>query len=346
MSGECSEDAISLLLQQESYKQKVLRRLLDNHLITRKQKDGLKGYRLMYNGKRILLQMSEETFSFYLADGADFPMRKSTLTQRVRQHRISEILAMMEKADIILARNKKLPLFEKEMTQADDLSQSFFYHPREVKVQPDLTRKIISSKMTGVWLSDDAVWLTYNIGQQLPTWFENVENRAEALVRSMLREKGLEYDDVGVAMFGQSIEQAMECLNDPKMCRYILNAPFSRFCYVPLDEKGVFLMKLLRDSDKLNNLKAILAEDLSQGNKHRWINHDGYNPDGLPTLICIDGDLKRLIRFITQLQYQGLQGEVICFDFQKEAIKEYCGEKTKISTVDREAVRKTFFSGE
>ena len=159
----------------------------------------------------------------------------------------------------------------------------------------------------------------------------------------MLREKNLEYDSIGTVIFGYGIEQAMECLRDSKMCRYILYAPFSRFCYVPLDEKGVFLMKLLGDNEKLDCLQAILAEDLRKDNEKHWMNHDGYNADGLPTLICVDCDLKRLIRFMTQLQYQGLQGEIICFDFQKEAIKEYCGEKTKISTVDLEAVRKNFF---
>lgn len=112
MSGECSEGMLSLLLPQESYRKKVLRRLLEDKLITRRQKDGVKGYRLMYRGKKSLLQMSEAEFSFYLADGADFSMRRSAVTQRVRQHRISETLAMMMQAKVLLERNRKPSFFE------------------------------------------------------------------------------------------------------------------------------------------------------------------------------------------------------------------------------------------
>lgn len=310
-------------------------------MITRKQKDGVMGYRLMNSGKKNLLQMAEDTFAFYLADGADFSMRKSGATQRLRQHRISETLAIMDKAGIRIDRKEKPPLFEETIPQAADDTQSFFYHPKEVKVQPDLTRKIISSRMTGVYLSEGAVWLCYNIGSELPMWFENVENRADALVRSMLREKGLRFDEAGALLIGAGMEQAKECLGDSKTARYILNSPFHRYCFIPLDEKGALLLRLMDDHETFHSLHSILTEDL-QPCTDNWLKHDGYNAAGLPTLICIDCDLKRLIRFIMQLRYQGRYGEVICFDFQKEAIKEYCGEKTKISTVDWETVRRNF----
>lgn len=98
LSGECAEEALTLLLPQESYRQKVLRRLLEERLLSKYQKDGVKGYRLMRKGKETLLQLEWERFSFYLADGADFSMRRAGLTQRQRQHCISEILAIMERA--------------------------------------------------------------------------------------------------------------------------------------------------------------------------------------------------------------------------------------------------------
>lgn len=44
--------------------------------------EGYKGYRLMRKGKETLLQLEWERFSFYLADGADFSMRRAGLTQK------------------------------------------------------------------------------------------------------------------------------------------------------------------------------------------------------------------------------------------------------------------------
>ena len=54
--------------------------------------------------------------------------------------------------------------------------------------------------------------------------------------------------------------------------------------------------------------------------------------------------LKTLDSFYNAASVSGTAREVICFDFQKEAIREYCGEKTKISTVDLEAVRRQFLA--
>ena len=159
LSGECAEEALTLLLPQESYRQKVLRRLLEERLLSKYQKDGVKGYRLMRKGKETLLQLEWERFSFYLADGADFSMRRAGLTQRQRQHCISETLAIMERAEILMDRSKKQPIFENIPKQSGELSQAAFFHPKEVKAQADFTRKIISSKMTGVLLSQAEVWL-------------------------------------------------------------------------------------------------------------------------------------------------------------------------------------------
>lgn len=312
LSGECAEEALTLLLPQESYRQKVLRRLLEERLLSKYQKDGVKGYRLMRKGKETLLQLEWERFSFYLADGADFSMRRAGLTQRQRQHCISEILAIMERAEILMDRSKKQPIFENIPMQSGELSQDAFFHPKEVKAQADFTRKIISSKMTGVLLSQAEVWLCFN--------------------------------GTNALLFGRGMQQAVQCLEDAKMRVTILNAPFQRFCFIPLDENGILLLKLMYDAEAYQSLLAVLAEDLQQKEEQPFIIQDGYNQNGQPTLICVDCDLKRLIQFQTQLSYLGVQGEAICFDFQKEAIEKYCGEQTKISTVNLETVRKNFLA--
>lgn len=345
VSGECSDDALALLLPQESYRQKVLHRLLEDKLLSKYQKEEQKGFRLMRKGKKGLLQLDKERFSFYLEDGADFSMRRTKLSQRQRQHRISETLAMMERAGIPIYRDQKYPIFEKEVQQAEAFSQAAFFHPKEVKIQTDLTRKIISSRMSGVWLSSDAVWLCYNMGASLPKWFENVESRADILIRSMLRMQGMELDSTNALLFGSSMTQAALCLEDAKMRAYILHTSFRRFCFVPLNDKGCTLLKLLGDAESYGYLFSVLSEDLQPEASKLHLEHDGYNQRGQPTLICVDCDLKRLVQFKTQLDYLGRQGEVICFDFQKEAIERYCGEETTIATVDFETVREKFLDG-
>ena len=88
-------------------------------------------------------------------------------------------------------RSKKQPIFENIPKQSGELSQDAFFHPKEVKAQADFTRKIISSKMTGVLLSQAEVWLCYNMQTAVSKWFETVENRADILIQSILRSKQL-----------------------------------------------------------------------------------------------------------------------------------------------------------
>ena len=99
---------------------------------------------------------------------------------------------------------------------------------------------------------------------------------------------------------------------------------------------------MLSRKEQYEYLLAVLSEDMQPSNEMEYFIHDGFNADGQPVLFFLDGDLKRLILFQIQMLYTGRRGEVICFDFQKEAVREYCGEETKISEVLYEKVRELF----
>ena len=264
MSGECSKEAMELLMPKESYRKKVLLQLMRDKLIKVYEKDGLMGYRLGRLGKETLLQIDREGFAFFLEGGADANMRRSKLPQRERQHRVSEVLAMMENSDTEIYRDRKNQIFGYGERQIAEVAQSVFYLPNEVKERTELTRKIINSKLAGVWQAESAVWICYNMGSQRMNWYENVERRAGDLICSMLREKGVESNTASMILFGDSMEQALMCLDDPKSRTYFLNSSYERFCFVPLNDDGKTLLRLLRDWEVYEELKAVLQEDLEK----------------------------------------------------------------------------------
>lgn len=337
MSGECSEEALRILLPQDNYRQKLLYKMISDKLITRYQKDGVYGYRLAKKGKDYLLLMDKERFGFFLLDGADFSMRRPILRYRLRQHRISETLAMMESA-VEIYRDRKELIFEEYTEQA--FQQSAFFVAREVKAQKDLTRKIVSSKMTGVWVNQEEASICYNMANNLPEWHENLENRTEILIRSMLRKEGVEHLDA--LIFGNDMSAAAKILSDGNMQRQLMVSSFERFCFIPMDRNGLLLLEMLKDKNAYEDLYCILTEDFIFSEEENQVINDGYNNDGKPVLICVDCDLKRLVQFISQLDFIGQTGEVICFDFQKEAVKEYCGKNAKVAAVDFEKFQENF----
>ncbi|WP_458398214.1 hypothetical protein [Anaerotignum sp.] len=341
MSGECSKEAMELLMPQDSYRKKLMMQLTGDNLIKVYEKNAVKGYRLSRRGKILLLQMDGERFGFFLEEGADATMRRSKLPQRERQHRISEVLAMMESSGAEIYWDRKEHIFEDPDGQIVVISQSAFYLPKEVKSQMDLSRKIINSKLAGVWLTESAVWVCYNMGPRLINWYENVEVRADILIRSILKKKGMNFHGSCAVLFGENMVQAKLCLEDPMTRAYFANSSFERICFVPLDEQGKALLQIIGDADMYEHLREGLMEDLVQ-ERIGTIACDGVSPDGRYVLICTDMDLKRLIQFNTRMQYSNGRGEVYCFGFQKNVIGDFCSENIEVVEVDFEMVREVF----
>lgn len=341
MSGECSKEAMELLMPQDSYRKKLMIQLMGDNLIKGYEKNAVKGYRLSRRGKMLLLQMDKDRFGFFLEEGADATMRRSKLPQRERQHRVSEVLAMMESSGAEIYWDRKEHIFEDTDGQIVGIPQAAFYLPKEVKSQMDLSRKIINSKLAGVWLTESAVWVCYNMGPRLINWYENVEVRADILIRSILKKKGMNFHGSCAVLFGESMAQAKFCLEDPMTRAYFANSSFERICFVPLDEQGKALLQIIGDADMYEHLREGLMEDLVQ-ERIGTIACDGVSPDGRYVLICTDMDLKRLIQFNTRMQYSNGRGEVYCFGFQKDVVRDFCNENIEIMEVDFEMVKEIF----
>lgn len=173
----------------------------------------------------------------------------------------------------------------------------------------------------------------------MTSWYGNVEKRADILLRSVLQEKGYSFSETRALLF---YSQTDIPILEVKRQADIRDSPFEKFCCVPLDENGSLLLQILENAQMYQCLYQVLTEDLKSNAESNIIN-DGYNDALEPVLICFDFDIKRLLLFVMQLRYAQKKGEVICFDFQKEGVKQYCDEATQISTVDMEAVRENFF---
>lgn len=328
MSGECSEKAISIFIPDQDQRNRLLAKLIANKLVKKYQKDNMPGLRLTRKSKEFLYTSEPNRFSLYLSNGADYSMRRSSIKTRNRQHGISETVAMIQRV-----------CMEKYQRQADKPNISTFLSAKEVKSNGT----IINSKLTGVWLNENSPWMCYHTAEESFFWYENVEKRAAVLVHSMIKTAGTKSSSVNALLFGNTITQSKMCLENPKMPMTLQNSHFHRFCFIPLDENGIILLQLLKNRELYENLFSILTEDLHK-KEMNYILNDGYNKDGLPVLVCIDCDLKRLVSFKTQLDYANCSGEVICFDFQKTAIQEFCNDNIEISTVDSEKVRELFLS--
>ena len=193
MSGECSGKAISIFIPDQAQRNRLLAKLIANKLVKKYQKDNMTGLRLTRKSKEFLYTSEPDRFSLYLSNGADYSMRRSSITTRNRQHGISETVAMIQRV-----------CMEKYQRQENKPNISTFLSAKEVKSNGT----IINSKLTGVWLNENIPWVCYHTAEESFFWYENVEKRAAALVHSMIKTAGTKTSSVNALLFGNTMTQS------------------------------------------------------------------------------------------------------------------------------------------
>ena len=114
------------------------------------------------------------------------------------------------------------------------------------------------------------------------------------------------------------------------------------FLFLFFDRKGEAVLNLLCHSELSHALDEILVGDLEPAQPGLTIENDAME-DGAPVLLCYFCDLPRIKRFHTALQLQNKTGIIICFDYQAEPLRRYCGNIVKFQTIDFEKWERRFF---
>ncbi len=169
--GEFPAEQVYRLAGSTSYKGTVTWLLKKERLLRVYYRDKLRGYRLGRRSKEMLLSDNPERFSFYLTGNVDTSLLKSEINRRIRLHRIAEVYVAMLNAGVTIFRDEKPRVFAPDGDQDRDqdrgLEGAAFYSSREVKEIGIDAVKIKGSRMAGVLLSPDGIFLTYNSAR---TW--------------------------------------------------------------------------------------------------------------------------------------------------------------------------------
>jgi hypothetical protein len=123
-----------------------------------------------------------------------------------------------------------------------------------------------------------------------------------------------------------------------------LDGSYESFYFLTNDRRGERLLQLLSDQERDTQLKSVLAYDLKAQRSGWTVEHDAVDEKEKPVLFAYTCDLPRIMRFDTALRLQNRTGTLICFDFQADALRHYCGEQVKIQTIDFKKFEGRFFA--
>ena len=348
--GEFPADLLPRIPGSTSYKRKVLWSLKKDGLLKTYYQDGFRGYRLGRKAKEFLLADRPGRFSFYLTGKTDTNLLKSEVSRRLRLHRIAEIHAAMMNAGVTVFRDEKPSVFTSEAPSVSFTELPAFYGSREIKEMGVETVKIRGSRMTGVLLALSGIYLVYNCGPYSAVMDYRAEQRAQVLMELVLCRRRLAglYGDSHVSglLFGNGMEPFYRILTESdsrSRCFFLLDGNYEHFYYLTNDRRGEVLLRLLCDRSRRAELDCILMQGLFEGDAGFTVENDAMDEEGGPVLFGYFLDIPRINRFCTALQIQDRKGTLVCFDFQREVLERFCGERVEFSAISFEKFERRFF---
>ncbi len=323
------------------YLESVVTALKKDGLLRTYYRDKLRGYRLGPRAKATLLDSRPDRFASYLTGDTDTNRLKCEIDRRLRLHRLAETYMTMDNAGVCVYRDEKPAIFAPEGYAGGRIVYPAFFSSREVKEMGIDTTKIRSSRSTGILLAPSGIFVTYNSSSALMKWRYKSEMRVKALIWSVICQQRLSpqfrHEDVHGLILGNSMDLAYQILTSTggrKHDFFMLDGSYEHFLYLTNDHQGEVILALLCDPGKTAELDRILLQGLTARQPGLAIEHDGISPDGSPVLFGYFCDLPRIARFNTSLELSERPGTLICFDFQAEVLRSYCGSRMRFQTID------------
>lgn len=334
-----------------AYKCKVITALKDKKLILTYSRDGLKGYRLTARGKRLLKKENPKRFESILEGTTEINTPKSELTRRLRLHQMAQVLITFQKAEIPFFSDLKPALFTYPIRRAqpNEVVIPAFYTSREIKQLGPQLIKARNSRMVGVLLTERCIFVIYNTGNSLLRWSYHTEVRAKALMDQILSHAILQDiycdRDIRGLMFCDNMEMApilMQSKGGKNRSFFSLDTSYDHMHLLPSTSHGDRVLKVLCSEKLVDQLNALLLSDLIINPRYGSIDCDAVDADGNPILLGYDFDMIRISRFLTSLRIYKKSGTIICYDFQADALRGYCGDRVKFQTMNLDKFERRF----
>lgn len=354
LSGEFPIHQVDRLGGGRDYLQVIVTKLKRQNLIRAYRRDNVIGLRLTLPCKRLFLRERPAEMAPFVTGKTETNHPRSELTRRLRLHRMAEVLTPMANAGVVFTPWEKPPIFrEKRVYPADVLPHSAYYTSKEVKKIGSEARIFTSSRFTGILFTPDGIFLAYNARDGNMLWEYRAEIRLKNVIFTELCQNRLQNkytnSPINGLMFGTTMEAMVRVMTTQKKGRrnyFVLDSSFDHFFFLPNDQKGDALLRLLCSSGLQAELNELLREDLAPADPGLPIENDAIDQEGKPVLFAYLCDLPRIQRFITGLEIHNRPGALVCFDFQKEVMRQICGDRVSINSIIFEKFQEVYLSTE
>jgi hypothetical protein len=245
----------------------------------------------------------------------------------------------MYNAGVSIFRDEKPDVFCSQKGNKIEIDKPSFYTSREYKSFEDDAVKVKNGRAVGILTAKEEIYMVYNTENYDMKWDYRAENNMKSAVTGYLRH----YHGISQPIYGLLLGNTMEMMlsgtrgkEQNKRGFFFVDSTFNSFVYLTNDRYGEVLMKVLCNQPVRQEIDGALQEkiNLKPADMKIPVENDGIDENGRPVLFSYLPDMPRLTRFYTALAVQEQIGMIVCFDFQKEVLAEYCGKRVKFKVID------------
>ena len=354
LSGEYPVESVSRLPGGHAYNSTIMTTLKKKKLLRSFSRDGLLGLRLTASCKKLFLEEWPDALSPFLTGVSETNRPKCEAARRARLHRMAEVLTLMANANVVFTPWEKPSFFRtRHNLPPNTLPLPVYYTCKEVKEIGAPAKKFTSSRFTGILFTDGGIYIVYNTRNGEVVWEARSEERLRATVFAEVSQNLLRADyvnaEINCIIFGRDMAAMPVLMAAKDGCKrnyFVLDSSYPHFYFLPDDRKGEDMLRLLYDNTLRIRFNSVLQEGLQPSTADFLTENDAIDENGDPVLFAYLCDMPRIQRFCNGLNIHGRTGTMICFDFQESAMRQVCGNRVAIQTVNFQRFKEAFLSTE
>ena len=241
-----------------------------------------KGIRLTKSAIPLLKQIDPELFTIYMQRSHQHRGKVNAKHSR-RLQALSEIVAVMKRADVELLPNKKVQLSKTYRGIAEKVVKPSFYISTELK-NHDTLREMSYSRFAGLFITPQKPYVVYSTGKGVFEWRKSAEERIQVAVERIVRSHFIfdRSDSIfmtdAMMVFGEGIRPAISMLATPATEWEALHGCFWDVHYVPKNRDGIMMICLMASPNYSAKAIKIIGSKSEE-------------------LVFLDGNLTKLRRF-------------------------------------------------
>ncbi len=344
VSGEIPADWMGEAAGSKEYGAALLTRLKRDGEIKLRSKDGIRGYLLRAKGKRYLSETYREDVEMFLSGSGATNHVKSEPDKRLRLHRMSMVWIYFYRMGVGIFASDKPALFPglyhspySSMGGGERRGGKIgnYYGTAEWKLETD--KEVSGSRACGILVGDEA-FVVYNTMDSLMKWVPKIERNLRSRMEMRFRRFG-EVKLYGAMMMGRDMDMLGRILGSDgglKGNLYQVDETYEGIYFVPLFKEAAVQVRLLCSGEGREKLRKFLCGALSQVRESPFGLEAGTDGNGRKVYFCYLLELGQLKRIRGQGAARG--GQVFCFTYLAETVKEVLGERFEVEAIRPEKV--------